>query len=162
MPRCTQCSTTISSREEARLHTRLCKKKSKFKQKINKNFAIDTETNYYKIYSHTMQRGRKRNFLVLNFNNVRIRRFQPSAQHEMTPAYIKVGPQTNAKAVRVLVHIMNDGELIVQPDELINTFQFEQIFRLPYNCKKKFKEKRYNKKDYAIKIYSSSVHETKI
>ena len=161
MPRCIQCSTKLSNEKDALLHTRLCKKKTKFKQKINRNFVINTQTDYYKITNRLFNRGRKRNFLILNFEKVRITRFQPSPQHDMTPAYIMVGPSHNSTAIRVLVHVMENGILIVQPDELVNKFQFEQIFRLPFNCKKKFKDKRYNKKDFAIKIYSS-VHETKI
>ena len=140
---CPLCKNSFSS-ENFRSHSRLCKPQTALVQKVGK-MAINKETKSYKVENvKKKNRKTKRNYLTLK-KGALVKRFVPQRKHVMTPALLCVGK----KEVRVLVHLLNDKDIVVQPDEIINYFQFESLFRLPMRSY----AKKIKKHKFAIRVF---------
>lgn len=140
---CPLCKNAFNS-EDFKSHSRLCKPTTTLVQKVG-HIEINKETRCYKV-EHAIRKNRKTklNYLTLK-KGALVKRFVPQRKHVMTPAFLNVGK----KEVRVLVHVLNDKDIVVQPDEMINYFQFESLFRLPMRSK----SRKIKKHKFAIRVF---------
>ena len=146
MPSCINCGALLPSNRCARLHARICKCKAKKLKTIK--LIVEKETSFYKLTKNKHKNGQKYNLLELKSSSLRITRYRAKKSHTVSKAFIKF----RKKLIQVLVHVNpQDDSLIIVPDELINDFSFELLFRLPRHCKTLASQKRLKKNDFAVR-----------
>ena len=148
MPTCVNCGTSLTSIYLAMQHARICKCKAKKLKTIK--LIVEKETSFYKLTKNKHKNGQKYNLLELKSSSLRITRYRAKKSHTVSKAFIKF----RKKLIQVLVHVnTQDDSLIIIPDELINDFSFELLFRLPRHCKTLALQKKLKKNDFAVRCY---------